>query len=49
MPKYKRVTIVPPIITPSRSRLQLRQENERLIAHLQRLERGPFGLCNLFK
>lgn len=46
--KTKRVSIIPPKLTPSRSRMKLRQDNYRLIRRLEHLEMGRFGIKRWF-
>lgn len=45
----KRVTVVPPKITPSSSRIKLRRDNERIIKRLEELEGWPFRIKKYFK
>ncbi|WP_157052430.1 hypothetical protein [Ornithinibacillus contaminans] len=46
--KYKRATVKIPKITLSHSYIKLKKENERVIRHLDKLERGHFGIKKWF-
>lgn len=49
MERFKRANVIIPAITPTSFSIRLREDNERLIRHLERLERGTFGIKKLFK
>lgn len=46
--RTKRVSVVPPIISPSSSRIKLRRDNERLVKKLEQSEFGLFGIKKWF-
>ena len=47
--KFKKANVRIPTITPSNHTVQLREDNNRLICKLEKLERGPLGFRQLFR